>query len=168
MEAQALLRNTTHNWLLYLQKFLFPTSDVFEVENTLPYYDYKEYNSTEKHEEEPLEEDYNGLLVKYFINQHGHLWVRDYEMTPIGEYIQERPKGLDPTKDHFYYTLVNQDRTLVALGALQELDAFPFADGAFFDIAVPLNNDAKWLKIYRNGNLLLSHVIPTSDSCLTL
>jgi hypothetical protein len=168
MEAQALIRNTKQHCLFYLQKLLFPTSDVFGVETTIPYYDYREYDTVEKQEEEPVEDDYNGLRVKYFINQYGHLWVRDYEMIPSGEPLKENPKGLDPAGDHFYYTLVNQKRTLVALGTLPELDAFPFSNGAFFDIGIPLNNTAKWIKIYRNGNLLLSHVIPTSDSSLTI
>ncbi len=164
MEAQALIKNTKQHCLFYLQKLLFPTNDAFELETTLPpYYDYIEYDTVEEHKEE-LVDDYSGLRVKYFINQYGHLWVRDYEMIPTGEPIKERPKGLDPTGNHFYYTLVNQKRTLVALGTLPELDAFPFPGGTFFDISIPLNNMAKWIKIYRKGSLLLSHIIPISES----
>ncbi|WP_422081770.1 hypothetical protein [Ulvibacterium sp.] len=128
MEAQALIKNTKQHCLLYLQKLLFPTNDVFEMETTLPYYDYREYDSEAKHEEEHEEEGYNGLRVKYFINKYGHLWVRDYEMIPTGEPLRERPKGLDPTGNHFYYTLVNQKRTLpsLPLESYRNWTHFPF------------------------------------------
>ncbi|WP_425235828.1 hypothetical protein [Ulvibacterium sp.] len=168
MQTQALIRSTKQHCLFYLQKLLFPTSDIFGLEMTVPYYHYREYDTEEEHEEEPLVDDYNGLRVKYFINQYGHLWVRDYEMIPAGEPLKESPKGLDPTENHFYYTLVDQERTLIALGTLPELDAFPLSEGTFFDIGIPLNNTAKWIKIYRNSDLLLSHVIPTSNSNLTI
>lgn len=168
MVAQALIKNTKQHCLFYLQKLLFPTRDVFERETNLPYYDFRELEREGSHEEEDMEEDYNGLRVKYFINQYGHLWVRDYEMIPAKEPLQEIPMGLDPTENQFYYTLVDQERMLVALGVLPELDAFPFSEGAFFDIAIPLNDMTTWIKIYKNGNLLLSHVIPYFDSCPTL
>jgi|GEM_PF-5762312 len=165
IEAQAIFESTKEHCMFYLQKLLFPTHSAFEAGTALPFYDYRDYSEAE----EPLgasTEQYHGLRIKYFINRHGHLWARDHEFIPADEPMEDRPRGLDPTIDVFYYTVVDSEQNLVGLGTLPELDMFPFVDGAFFNIGIALERDPKWIKIYRNENLLLSHVVPVSNSKL--
>ena len=162
MAATAILRRTTHYVKHNLQKILTsPAESIYKENNPAAVNGNDPKTPTQKSID--LLDNYTGLRIKYYINQHCQLRVIGYKFIPKDEFEYQGVTGLDSTAYRFFYTLLDHKQQIVDMGTLPELDNFPFLASNFFKIRVPFRKGAERIKIYRNENLLISHKLPTAN-----